>query len=84
MDSTLWHQLHACCRDDAAFLELQRILSRAESSPKTTLLPMGHQALLFRVITKIRESLDLDTIFQTTATEVRQTLQAESGGGVSL
>jgi signal transduction histidine kinase len=80
MDSTVWHKLHACCRDDAAFLELQRILSRAESSPKTTLLPMGHQALLFRVITKIRESLDLDTIFQTTATEVRQTLQADRVG----
>ncbi|MEH2353381.1 GAF domain-containing sensor histidine kinase [Nostoc sp.] len=35
------------------------------------------QKTLTSVITRIRESLDLDTIFQTTVTEVRQMLQAD-------
>ncbi|NJO40448.1 MAG: GAF domain-containing sensor histidine kinase [Cyanobacteria bacterium CRU_2_1] len=38
------------------------------------------QKTLFQVISKIRESLDLDTIFQTTATEVRQLLTADRVG----
>jgi GAF domain-containing protein len=35
------------------------------------------QRTLIRVISRIRESLDLETIFQTTATEVRELLQAD-------
>lgn len=38
------------------------------------------QKTLTSVITRIRESLDLDTIFQTTVTEVRQMLQADRVG----
>lgn len=40
----------------------------------------SHQTALARVIARIRESLDLDTIFQTTATEVRQLLSADRVG----
>ncbi|MBD2462979.1 GAF domain-containing sensor histidine kinase [Oscillatoria sp. FACHB-1407] len=36
-----------------------------------------HQRALFRVIAKIRESLDLETIFKTTVTELRQLLNAD-------
>lgn len=79
MDAAFLTQLHAYCQDDDAFAELQRIL--ATSGPAVpALLPMGQQSILFRVITKIRESLDLATIFQTTATEVRQTLNADRVG----
>lgn len=35
------------------------------------------QAVLLRVVTKIRESLDLEHIFKTTVTEVRQSLQVD-------
>jgi light-regulated signal transduction histidine kinase (bacteriophytochrome) len=38
------------------------------------------QQALFRVISRIRESLDLETIFQTTAIEVRQLLSADRVG----
>ncbi|MGV0103016.1 GAF domain-containing protein [Nostoc sp. DSM 114160] len=42
------------------------------------------QKTLTSVITRIRESLDLDTIFQTTVTEVRQMLQADPSGSFSF
>jgi len=38
---------------------------------------IGQQQALTGVITRIRESLDIDTIFKTTATEVRQLLEAD-------
>lgn len=40
--------------------------------------------MLFRVIARIRETLDLETIFQTTATEVRQLLKADRAGVLRL
>lgn len=40
----------------------------------------SRQAALSQVIARIRASLDLDTIFQTTAQEVRQSLQADRVG----
>ncbi|NET48454.1 MAG: GAF domain-containing protein [Merismopedia sp. SIO2A8] len=43
-----------------------------------------HQRALARVIAKIRESLDLNTIFQTTTSEVRQLLEADRVGVVQL
>lgn len=40
----------------------------------------SRQAALSQVIARIRESLDIDTIFQTTAHEVRRSLQADRVG----
>lgn len=64
-------QLRNCCRDQAAFEHLKQIL---------TIDPPGkleRQKALFRVVSKIRESLDLETLFTTTAVEVRQLLSAD-------
>ena len=41
---------------------------------------VARQKALLAVVTKIRQSLDLDTIFQSTATEVRQLLNADRVG----
>ncbi|MDJ1183583.1 GAF domain-containing protein [Roseofilum casamattae] len=41
---------------------------------------LARQKALLAVVTKIRQSLDLDTIFQSTATEVRQLLNADRVG----
>ena len=49
-----------------------------ELSPQ--ILQLAQQKTLFAVVTKIRESLDLETIFQSTATEVRQLLDADRVG----
>lgn len=67
------NQLRALCRDDAAFEQLQQLL---KTDPHFCL----EQQAVFGVISKIRNSLDLATIFQTTATEVRQLLQADRVG----
>lgn len=64
-------QLRNCCRDQAAFEHLKQILMIAVSGK------LERQKALFRVISKIRESLNLDTIFTTTAVEVRQLLNAD-------
>jgi GAF domain-containing protein len=51
-------------------LRQHELLSKARSQAK-------QQKTLTGVITRIRESLDLDTIFKTTVTEVRQMLKAD-------
>ena len=51
-------------------LRHQELLSKARNQAK-------QQKALTGVITRIRESLDLDTIFQTTVTEVQQMLKAD-------
>jgi len=43
-------------------------------------LQIDQQKALLRLITRIRESLELDTIFHTTALEVRQLLTADRVG----
>lgn len=60
---------------------LARSPSVPPSSPTDSdLLHLEQYQALFRVITKIRETLDLGIIFQTAATEVRQILQADRVG----
>lgn len=49
-------------------------------TPNHSLKQSPHQTALARVIARIRESLDLATIFQTTATEVRYLLSADRVG----
>ncbi len=73
-------KLRDYCRDDAAFEQLTQDL-QAEFQPlRQAINQAGQQQALFRVISRIRESLDLETIFQTTATEVRQLLQVDRVG----
>jgi light-regulated signal transduction histidine kinase (bacteriophytochrome) len=84
MNPTLLASLRPFCRDDAAFAQLQQTLT-------TTIAPLEQeidranfqvekQKALFHVIARIRQSLDLDTIFQATAAEVRQLLGADRVG----
>jgi signal transduction histidine kinase len=75
MNLNNWEQLRDCCRDEMAFARLQQLLSIAEQPPTLE----RHHAL-WRVISKIRESLDLTTIFKTTAADVRQLLKADRVG----
>jgi signal transduction histidine kinase len=83
MNSDYLEQLQSCCRDQAAFERMQQILTMA-NSPQTGASDQNSQLerhqVLFRVVAKIRETLDLETIFQTAATEVQQSLQADRVG----
>jgi light-regulated signal transduction histidine kinase (bacteriophytochrome) len=76
--------LREFCRDDAAYAQLQQTLA-AEVHPlrqqiDQTQFQIEQHKTLFRVISRIRESLDVDTIFRATATEVRQLLSADRVG----
>ncbi|HEY9622179.1 MAG TPA: GAF domain-containing protein [Crinalium sp.] len=75
MQAYPFEQLRQCCRDEAAFEQMLHLLAM-----DTVEFPTDRQKALFRVIAKIRESLDLDTIFKATATEVRQLLNADRVG----
>ena len=73
-------KLRDYCRDDTAFEQLTQDL-QAEFQPLQRAIDQaGQQQALFRVISRIRESLDLETIFQISAIEVRQLLQADRVG----
>ena len=73
-------KLRDLCRDEAAFEQLSAVL-HAEFSPLQPATNLAdQQQALFRVISRIRESLDLETVFQTTAIEVRQLLAADRVG----
>jgi signal transduction histidine kinase len=71
MDFAHLEQLRACCRDQATFECIQQVL------PTGCNPPTGEYQALFRVVSRIRETLDLDTIFQTAAQEVRQLLNVD-------
>ncbi len=84
MNPEIFSKLRTFCRDEAAFEQLQQVLIE-------NLLPLEHeieqaqaqveqQKALFRVITCLREPLELETIFQATATQVRQLLSADRVG----
>jgi light-regulated signal transduction histidine kinase (bacteriophytochrome) len=84
MNPELLASLQSCCRDDAAFAQLQAILN-AEIQPLTQKIAQAQfqverQKALFRVVTRLREPLDLEAIFQVTAAEVRQLLGADRVG----
>lgn len=68
---------------DSLKSELQTLKARVaelESAAKPEPARVAKQKALFAVVTKIRESLDLDIIFKSTATEVRQLLNADRVG----
>ncbi len=73
-------KLQDYCRDDAAFAQLSQVLQTELEPLQHAKELAGQQQALFRVISRIRESLDLETIFKTTAIEVRQLLMADRVG----
>jgi light-regulated signal transduction histidine kinase (bacteriophytochrome) len=84
MNLELLARLRSFCRDEAAFEQVQQILGDEIQSLEQQLhqaqFQMEQQQALFRVITRLRQPLDLETIFQATATEVRQLLAADRVG----
>ncbi|WP_088889133.1 sensor histidine kinase [Leptolyngbya ohadii] len=76
-------QIHDLCRDEAAFEQLQQTLSAELHSLeeiREAQLQVERQKTLLRVVTRLRETLDLDTLFKATAAEVRQLLSADRVG----
>ncbi len=84
MIQELFAKLQNTCRDDAAFAQLKQILTEQiaplEQALSQATLQVSRQKHLFQVITRIRNPLDLETIFQATATEVRQLMGADRVG----
>jgi light-regulated signal transduction histidine kinase (bacteriophytochrome) len=81
MNPAQWAKIRDWCRDEAAFEQLQQTIA-AEIQPLEQAIHQAHsqveqQKALFHVITRLRESLDLDSIFKATAAEVRQLLSAD-------
>lgn len=77
-------QIQNLCRDEKAFEQIEQILT-AETQPlareiEQAKFQVEQQKALFRVITRLREPLDLETIFKATALEVRQLLRADRVG----
>ncbi|BAY66250.1 GAF sensor signal transduction histidine kinase [Calothrix brevissima NIES-22] len=77
-------RLRDLCRDEAAFAQLQQILGDEIQTLQQEInqanFQIQRQKALFRVITRLRQPIDLETIFQATATEVRQLLAADRVG----
>ncbi|WP_254174931.1 GAF domain-containing protein [Planktothrix pseudagardhii] len=59
---------------------LRKRVLQLEKAKSTEPYQVAQQKALFAVISKIRESLDLDSIFKSTAIEVRQLLNADRVG----
>lgn len=80
MNPQILEQLKACCRDEVAFAEMQRLLTLVCDPGEAEKYQVEKHQALFRVVAKIRETLDLTTIFQVAAQEVRQFLNADRVG----
>lgn len=84
MNPEILTELRACCRDEAAFKQMQQLLTDKiqplEQEIDRAHFQMERQKALFNAIARLREPLDLETIFQATATEVRQLLAADRVG----
>lgn len=77
-------RLRELCRDEEAFEQIKQTLvdeiQHLEQENNQAYFQVAQQKALFRVITRIRECLDLETIFHATAIEVRQLLGADRVG----
>ncbi|MBF2063226.1 MAG: GAF domain-containing protein [Calothrix sp. C42_A2020_038] len=84
MNPKILASLQGLCRDEAAFEELKQVLASEFDHLKQEIeranFQVEQQKTLFHVITRLREPIDLETIFQSTATEVRKLLQADRVG----
>lgn len=77
-------KLRSFCVDEAAFEQLKQILREEiqplEQASAQAQLRVEQQKALFRAIARLREPLDLETLFRATAIEVRQLLKADRVG----
>ncbi len=84
MLQSLLAKLRDTCRDEAAFEPLQQILTAEilplEQELEQTNCQLTRQKALFDVVTRLRNPLDLEIIFQSTAIEVRQLMVADRVG----
>jgi light-regulated signal transduction histidine kinase (bacteriophytochrome) len=84
MTPKLLAQLRDLCRDEAAVDRLKQIytdeIQPLERELTQAQFQLNRQKALFDVITRLRSPLDLEIIFQSTATEVRQLLAADRVG----
>jgi light-regulated signal transduction histidine kinase (bacteriophytochrome) len=84
MNPEILARLRGLCRDEEAFEDIKQIVGGEIQGLKQEInqayFRVEEQKTLFRVITCLRESIDLETIFKATATEVRQLLQADRVG----
>lgn len=84
MSPELLSKLRNTCRDEADFEQLRQIWSDEFQDMEQELhqahFQIERQQALFRLITRLREPLDLETIFKATAVEVRQLLAADRVG----
>jgi len=84
MNPEILARLRACCKDEAAFEQLQQLLidkiQPLEQEIDRANFQMERQKALSSAIARLRKPLDLKTIFQATATEVRQLLAADRVG----
>ncbi len=77
MDISPLDPLRHCCRDEAEFAALKQSLAAQAVEVKAFEANVEQQKAVAGVIAKIRASLDLNTIFKSTATEVRRLLHAD-------
>ncbi|MBD2449891.1 GAF domain-containing protein [Nostoc sp. FACHB-152] len=84
MNLELLTKLQGLCRDEAAFEEVKQIITsevqHLDQEITQAYFQVEQQKALFRVVTRLREPIDLETIFHSTAVEVRQLLQADRVG----
>jgi light-regulated signal transduction histidine kinase (bacteriophytochrome) len=84
MNPEILARLQDLCKDEAAFEQLKQILNNEvqplEQEIDRANFEVERQKALFGVITRLREPLDLEAIFQATAREVRQLLAADRVG----
>ncbi|MCC5897957.1 MAG: GAF domain-containing protein [Phormidium sp. BM_Day4_Bin.17] len=79
-----WDEVRSCCQDEAAFERLKQILDLSQTSavPEDSAalaqarLQIERQNALANAIARIRESLELQEIFDSTTQELRQLLGA--------
>ena len=76
--------LRDLCKDEAAFEQIKHIIAdevqSLEQKIEVAYFHLEQQKALQRAIARLREPLDLEIIFQATATEVRQLLAADRVG----
>jgi light-regulated signal transduction histidine kinase (bacteriophytochrome) len=84
MDLEILARLKKFCRDEAAFEQLKQTLidefQPLEQEIERSHFQVEQQKALLSVIIRLREPLELKTIFKATATEVRQLLSADRVG----
>jgi light-regulated signal transduction histidine kinase (bacteriophytochrome) len=84
MNPDLLESLRSTCPDDRTFEKIQEILNPKiqafTEEIQRTQFQVEQQQALFQVITRLRQPLDLDTIFTATAAEVRALLAADRVG----